>query len=876
MRLECLLSHLLLFGLLPVHGLEYRHALVPRSGLNYTDGLGSIANSTGLSTMNTTNQTQGQPPPSEIMFMAGPKDDMPPQTGPFPASLGPKSPFPSGNSTDFNQTSADPFEMGKKPPGTMDPYGRNPSSDTGVLNPTGNNSITASVSKDWAKMLEAALNATLATLPGLEGLADEIQKLVNDQVQDIANATSDPNLQNAGDNVNKSAGVAIQGAAGVNVTSNVSGEAEMQGRFDNGTACEADAYVTLSATSLTTLSGLFVAMRDLKQIVSRDGTQRFTTLCEKIEGAISFSMLSVIRICATPEVTECRVAPSETIFSSRIEANMTLIAEMIAQLREGVDGSSSLDVNATLGIGANATVENNVTQTTGKIPRRPCIPSNYNPTSGGPNTGGPSYNSTINGTTPFGITPLSTLGGPPSSVGSSGLFENGNNTAQLTSTDPANYTGGNTTYQYKRSLSDSPSAPASPMSKRSLEDLLGNSNLSNFQPMNSSNPQVTGLNDTNLNQSYANLGGQGQGSNLTSLGGASGSFGSTSTPPGSAFADEGCDPGNGDLISPNGNYPSGGPGSLPNSAGKKLNEVEKCYNATLPTVKGVIYSRPIDGPPGVHLGDTPDKKIQVNVASYITIHSNTIMNFIQNVNGGSGARTDDDDITPPKENPYPDSGINSPSSNYPGGGSGYPNSGSSSPNSNFPGGGSGYPNNGSSSPNSNGSGGGSGYPSNGSSSPNSNGSGGGSGYPENGSKSPNSGGSGGGSGYPDSGSKSPDSGSPGSGSEYPDTGSNSPDSTSSGGGSGYPDSGSKTPDPNSSGGGSGYPDSGSKTPDSNSPAGDKGSILSPTNNYPNGGSSTSQKCVCTTDHTTNLRIRSLEAQLASVHRMMRKRGLSEL
>lgn len=347
----------------------------------------------------------------------------------------------------------------------------------------------------------------------------------------------------------------------------------------------AEAYVTLSATSLTTLSGLFLAMRDLEQVVSQDGSERYTKVCEQIKGAISFSMLSVIKICATPEVTECRVAPSETVFSSRIQANMTLIGQMIAQLKENVDGSSSLDVNATLGIGANATVQNNVTQTVGQIPRRPCRPSDQgrDRMPMGPFSGGMSNNSL-----PFGNTPPPSAGGPPG--GMSNDPTNGQygqampDPSQLTATDPLNSTmGSNVTGnfpqpQYKRSLKEDPPTSALPMSKRS--DLVargtsggGDTHIAKRVPYvdygnaTTINPTTQLANPSQLQQNGLSQVQQTSPSNLTSGGPSNPSMMSpygqqntpSPTPPGSAFAEEDCDPGDGDMISPNGNYPSGGP-----------------------------------------------------------------------------------------------------------------------------------------------------------------------------------------------------------------------------------------------------------------------------------------------------------------------------
>ncbi|KAI9621132.1 hypothetical protein H4Q26_013330 [Puccinia striiformis f. sp. tritici PST-130] len=313
---------------------------------------------------------------------------------------------------------------------------------------------------------------------------------------------------------------------------------------------------------------------------------------------------------------------------------------------------------------------------------------------------------------------------------------------------------------------------------------------------------------------------------------------------------------------------------------------------------GLTSSNPSNGQNGVHIGQSSTTTvININISQNIQTKSSVINNFLKTVNGGSGYSAKGSGSSG-----YPSGSSNSSSnSDYPSGsgGSGYPSSTSSSgsgyPSSTTPSG-SGYPS--STSPS------GSGYPS--STTPS------GSDYPS--STSPS------GSGYPSStpssGSDYPSSTSP-SGSGYPSStpssGSDYPSSTSPSGsgypasttpqGSGYPSSdtsGSGYPSSNSTG--SGYPDSssGSTSPDSKSsgyPSSSGGSgsasyatsnaspgsdypanpsVVSPsTSGYPSGGSSSAQ-CVCPPDSQTHLRIRNLEAQLASVHRVMKKRGLTEL
>ncbi|KAH9825210.1 hypothetical protein DFH28DRAFT_19371 [Melampsora americana] len=813
----------------------------------------------------------------------------------------------------------------------LNPLSQTNSSRTGTPSLGRTSKVTAAVSKTWEQMLENALNATLATLPGLENVADEVQRLVSAQVDNLENQTTVPELQNAGDSINKTAGLSINGSASNNVTQSVTGEGEMQGHYANGTKCEAQAYVTLSATSLTTLSGLFVAMRTLEETVSKDGTQKTTTLVEKIKACISYSMLSVIKIVATPEVTQCKVAPAQTVFSSRVESNMTLIGQMIAQLKQSSNGQSSLTLNNTLGVNANSTVQANVTKTT----RKPCKTSHR--LQGGKSgiLGNPARNITVN-------SPLNSSTGEAQYIQGLGNSPSNSSTGEAQyiqglGNSPSNSSTGEA--QYIQGLGDSPSS-SNTGGAQFTQGTSGNPTLlqkRNATTFSSVGPALYRSAPNNMSSVgpalYRN--GTSNGSSIPSNGNSTLSGGYNSAFDVSSWSsddDENCDP----TLPPIDDDTTNHEGSIPHQQkNQAIQEVEKCYNATIPAVTGVINSNPMDGPTGIHLGKSSQAKIKVNVASYVTIKSPIIYNFITQVNGGSGARTDDDDITPPKNSAYPGSGYsgsgypspgyptsgtNSPSGSnsttypgdthnlatYPSGGpsspfdnSGYPSGGPSSPsdNSGYPSGGpsspsdnSGYPSGGPSSPSGN-----SGYPSGGPSSPSDN-----SGYPSGGPSSPsdNSGYPSGGpssptnsSGYPSGGPSSPsdNSGYPSGGpssptnsSEYPSGGPSSPSDN-----SGYPSGGPSNPS-----NGAGYPSGGPSSPMDNSgyPSGGPSSPSENPSGYPSGGPSSPSggssvsltspsgpsQCVCGPDKETHLRIRSLEAQVASVHRMMRKRGLTEL
>ncbi|EGG05790.1 uncharacterized protein MELLADRAFT_63842 [Melampsora larici-populina 98AG31] len=715
-----------------------------------------------------------------------------------------------------------------------------PSNTSGTTTPSlkKTSKVTAAVSKSWEQMLEHALNATLATLPGLEGVADEIQKLVSAQMNSLENQTAIPDLQNAGDSINKTSGVSIGGSASANVTQNVSGEGEMQGRYANGTRCE----------------GLFVAMRTLEESVSKDATEKTTKLVEKIKGCISYSMLSVIKIVATPEVTKCKVAPAQTVFSSRIESNMTLIAEMIAELKQNNDGDSSLTVNNTLSANTSSTVQANLTKTT----RKPCRSSRHlqGGKSGLLGTSARNGNSLLNASAGEAqyISPLNSTGeaqyiSPSNSTGEAQYFQNPGSLPSNSSTGEAQYIQGtgssppststgqaqyiqgsdgplpvlqkrdaNTMTSVGPALYRSGPTGSGPSNTSSVGTALyrGASTGSDPSSTTSVGPALyrsapTGSDPSNISSVGPALyrsgpAGNGHSSaNATLSGGYNSAFNVSSW---SDDDDENCDP---TLPPLDEEEPPKKDSTHHKKKKQAIKEVEKCYNATIPAVTGVINSNPKEGISGIHLGKSSQSKIKVNVASYVTINSPTIYNFITQVNGGSGARTDDDDITPPKNTPYP----GAPTSPG-GGGASYP--GGSSGGSNYPGGGSGsggdYPGGGSSYPggSSGGGGGGGTYPDGGS--------GNGGNYPGGGSSYP--GGSSGGSSYPDG----------GSGGNTSDNGASYPGGGSCGGSmagneGGYPSSSGNMTDT-----GSGYPSSGGSSPCSgpSSPSG------SPSG-YPSGGPS---------------------------------------
>jgi hypothetical protein len=124
-------------------------------------------------------------------------------------------------------------------------------------------------------------------------------------------------------------------------------------------------YVTLSATTLTTLSSLFQSLVKLEKTVSQDGSKTSLTILQKARAQVSFTMFSVIKLTATPAVTTCHVPPSQTTFSTQIQANVSMCAEMLTKVEHDLKaGKTTVSKSADLGIdaslGANSTLNSTV------------------------------------------------------------------------------------------------------------------------------------------------------------------------------------------------------------------------------------------------------------------------------------------------------------------------------------------------------------------------------------------------------------------------------------------------------------------------------------------------------------------------------------
>lgn len=136
-------------------------------------------------------------------------------------------------------------------------------------------------------------------------------------------------------------------------------------------------YLTLSATTLTTLSGLFQSLVKLEKSVSQDGSHQSYSILQKARAQVSLTMFSVIKLTATPAVTNCHVPPSQTTFSTQIQANVSMCAEMLTKVerdlrtgRVSASRSAGLGIDASLGANStlNSTVGSPVGQAAGKYP----------------------------------------------------------------------------------------------------------------------------------------------------------------------------------------------------------------------------------------------------------------------------------------------------------------------------------------------------------------------------------------------------------------------------------------------------------------------------------------------------------------------------
>ncbi|CAH7675438.1 expressed protein [Phakopsora pachyrhizi] len=669
----------------------------------------------------------------------------------IPSSLGPQS-------TGYTSNQPPPSSLG----GGFNPFNENNSTgpkQNGLSNST--SGISNNLAVELLKKLESILNTTIDSLPGLKDYAQEIKQLVSQQTEDLDKMATYQTGFSPGQSEKAISATNISGSIETNKTKTYGKEVALKGKLANGSSCDTEGYLTLSATSLSTLSGFFSVVQEYSSSVNQKGTEVNVTMVQKIQAQISYCMVSVVKITITPMVSQCVVPPSETVFSSEIRSNMTLIGEMIKSLRINQQGVS-LNQTAGLGIEANST-----------------LTDSYGRTIGLPNTNLPQKKDCKNG---YKNKP--------------GFFDQNGNLTNITGTGPAMIRDP-TTGQVINSTG----------LKSHFWDDKGN-------PVNvtATDSDAECLPEENQEKNPADI-----------------------------------------------------------ASSTQLEKIQKSYEAAKVTTVGLRTSKPSEGPQGVHLGHSKEESINVNVKSVININNYYIDYFITNTNGGTAAY----DGNGRSFNNGGDSG----GGNYPGsgqsGGSNYPGSGQSgseqSGGGNYPGsgqtGGSNYPGSGQN--------GDSNYPGSGQT--------GGSNYPGSGQT--------GGGNYPGSeqsgGGNYPGSGQSG-GSNYPGSGQtgggNYPGSEQSGGGNypggiqntTYPDGGNPGKSDNSSdpGGGGGYPSSPGSEGGIKNPPESSGGDKYPTGGGPGGGGS--NQCQCPPNHETELKIRSLASQIESVHRVMRKRGITDL
>jgi hypothetical protein len=274
--------------------------------------------------------------------------------------------------------------------------------------------------------------------------------------------------------------------------------------------------------------------------------------------------------------------------------------------------------------------------------------------------------------------------------------------------------------------------------------------------------------------------------------------------------------------------------------------VQARFAASVQVTTGLVTSQPSEGSQGIHIGASASAEINVDIKSRVAVRSSEIDNFLDTVNGGTAAQPHDAHVNPQIQDKdgmgiLQDFGgdifgdffskfMGSLTGGMPGGGGGGSSSGSDTD--------------------------------------------GGGGYSLSG-----------------MGPSSGIGGDTGSGTHPTDTSPYSANSTSGGmgggesdhggsygGGKGVSALGSDSGDPGGKNGtltdavGTGSGEPGHSSGLGGSPGSEKGASLSDLS----GSGSGSPKCECPPDHSTHLRIRSLEAQLERVHRVMHKRGLTEL
>ncbi|KAA1110269.1 hypothetical protein PGT21_016450 [Puccinia graminis f. sp. tritici] len=277
-----------------------------------------------------------------------PKKPKEPNTPPInlsnPGGLGPAG-FPPAN------TGGDIPWDGSGGGGSTKPGG--PTND--AINKTSNASL---------QMLEKILNHTLSTLPGLEQLSDQVEKMMAGQLEDAMEKAHDT-PDSPGSRTDVQEGIQGSANATANKTVSITAPVEMNGTDSQGKACETYGYITLSATTLTTLSTLFQSLVKLEKTVSKDGSKKSLTILQQARAQVSFTMFSVIKLTATPAVTSCHVPPSQTTFSTQIQANVSMCAEMLTKVEHDLKaGKTTVSKSADLGIdaslGANSTMNSTV------------------------------------------------------------------------------------------------------------------------------------------------------------------------------------------------------------------------------------------------------------------------------------------------------------------------------------------------------------------------------------------------------------------------------------------------------------------------------------------------------------------------------------
>ncbi|MBW0526837.1 hypothetical protein O181_066552 [Austropuccinia psidii MF-1] len=161
-------------------------------------------------------------------------------------------------------------------------HGVSPNNFRNVTMATNSSSATPS-SEDWYSMLKSILNSPIDSLPGLQPFASQVQSIVSQSSGKTSSSSS------------------------YNQVATPSASSSLDGK----STCDTKRYVTLSATSLTALSGFYSRLDSFQTGCQRYGLQKTSELVKQTQISVSKTMLTVVQLTSLKEVTTCQLAPGD-------------------------------------------------------------------------------------------------------------------------------------------------------------------------------------------------------------------------------------------------------------------------------------------------------------------------------------------------------------------------------------------------------------------------------------------------------------------------------------------------------------------------------------------------------------------------------------